>query len=47
MQIMEDKINCGRKKPPFKYQTSDIVEHLTQKSSGEEEKNIILWHGTI
>lgn len=27
------------KKPqPFKYQTSDILEHLTQKNSGREEK---------
>lgn len=26
----------GKKNPtPFKYQTSGIVEHLTQKSSGE------------
>lgn len=31
-------MNCGRKKTVFKQQTSDIVEHLTQKSSKEEEK---------
>lgn len=24
--------------PPFKYQTSGIIEHLTQKSSGEKEE---------
>lgn len=32
-------MDCGRKKkPPFKYQSSGIVENLTQKSSGEEEQ---------
>lgn len=27
-----------KKNPPFKYQSSGIVENLTQKSSGEEEQ---------
>lgn len=36
---MEEQMNCGEKSSrPFKYQTSDILEHLTQKSSGKEEK---------
>lgn len=37
MQVMEKQMNCGEKNP-FKYQTSDIWEHLTQKYNGKEEK---------
>lgn len=39
MKVLEEQMDCGEKIPqPFKYQTSDILEHLTQKSSGKEEK---------
>lgn len=36
---MEEQMNCGEKSSrTFKYQTTDILEHLTQKSSRKEAK---------